>query len=67
MLLDELFCIHFLFLGLEIAYILVLMICLNVQALFVLLLDLHHFVVNVLQKNVLIRVVLYLFRYELVL
>ena len=38
MLLDELFYIHFLFLGLEIAYKLVLKIYLNVQALFVLLL-----------------------------
>ena len=52
--------IHIFWSGMEhggIAYILVLKIYLNVQALFVLLLSLHHFVINVLQMNVLIHVV----------
>lgn len=39
----------------------------SVKALFVLLLNLHHFVINVLQKNVLIHVELYLLKYVLVL
>ena len=52
MLLDVFFYKYLLFLHLGIVCILVLMIYLNVQALFGLLLNLHHFVINVLQKNV---------------
>ena len=66
-LLDELFYKYLLFHHLEIAYILVLMIYLNVQALFGLILSLHHFVINVLQMNVLKHVVLCLLLYVLVL
>ena len=58
MLLDELFCKPLLNSHLEIAYKLVLKKYLNVQALFVLLLNLPHFVINELQMNVLKHVVL---------
>ena len=66
-LLDESFYKSLLILRLGIEHILVLKICQNVQALFVLLLSLLHFVTNVLQMNVLKCVVLCLFEYVLVL
>ena len=67
MLLDELFYKYLLNFHFGIAYILVLKIYLNVQALFGLLLNQLHFVIDELQKNVLTRVVLFLLLYLLVL